>query len=175
MHITATHINYYHICHRKLWLFANGINMEHTSDTVADGKLLHETSYPQRAERYTEIELSVQKDDLQLSGKIDFYDAKGKVIHETKRSDKMEEAHEWQVKYYIWLLSLNGVEGATAILEYPKLRSTKQIYITEQDKKYLQALVSTINICAESEDCPPKINAGICKKCSYYELCYIAE
>lgn len=25
MHLTATHINYFHICHRKLWLFANGI------------------------------------------------------------------------------------------------------------------------------------------------------
>jgi len=49
MNITATHINYYHICHRKLWLFSNGINMEHTSEIVADGKLLHETSYPQRA------------------------------------------------------------------------------------------------------------------------------
>ena len=58
MHLTATHINYYHICQRKLWLFANGINMEHTSDTVYDGKLLHETSYPQRAVKYTEIDLS---------------------------------------------------------------------------------------------------------------------
>lgn len=36
MHLTATHINYYHICHRKLWLFVNGINMEHNSETVAD-------------------------------------------------------------------------------------------------------------------------------------------
>ena len=31
---TGTHFNYYHICYRKLWLFANGINMEHVSDTV---------------------------------------------------------------------------------------------------------------------------------------------
>ncbi|MBK8519000.1 MAG: Dna2/Cas4 domain-containing protein [Saprospiraceae bacterium] len=28
MTITATHINYFHICHEKLWLFANGINIE---------------------------------------------------------------------------------------------------------------------------------------------------
>ncbi len=73
MFLTATHINYYHICHRKLWLFANGITMEHTSDTVYDGKLLHETSYPQRAEKHTEIDLSALTDDgIQLSGKIDF-------------------------------------------------------------------------------------------------------
>ena len=31
--------------------------MEHNSETVADGKLLYETSYPQRAEKYSEIEM----------------------------------------------------------------------------------------------------------------------
>ena len=35
MNITGTHFNYYQICHRKLWLFSNGIQMEHTSDLVA--------------------------------------------------------------------------------------------------------------------------------------------
>jgi len=35
MNLTATHINYYMVCKRKLWLFSNGINMEHTSDAIA--------------------------------------------------------------------------------------------------------------------------------------------
>lgn len=52
---TGTHFNYYQLCHRKLWLFANGINMEHTSDTVYDGKLIHESCYPQRSERMEEV------------------------------------------------------------------------------------------------------------------------
>lgn len=55
--ITGTHIAYYHVCHRKLWLFANGINMEHTSDAVSEGKLIGETSYRGRAEKFTEIEI----------------------------------------------------------------------------------------------------------------------
>jgi len=65
--------------------------MEHTSDLVYEGKLIHETSYPQRSERYEELEI----DGI----KIDFYDARNKVIHEIKKSDKIEEAHEWQLKY----------------------------------------------------------------------------
>lgn len=118
MHLTATHINYYHICHRKLWLFANGINMEQTSNVVADGKLLHETSYPQRAEKYSEIELSSSfGGGWEGTGKIDFYDATNKVIHELKRSDKMETAHEWQLKYYLLLLEQNGVDGVTGRIE----------------------------------------------------------
>lgn len=92
MHPTGTHFNYYQVCKRKLWLFANGINMEHTSDLVYDGKLIQGTSYPQRSERYEELEM----DGI----KIDYYDARNKVIHEIKRSDKVERAHEWQVKYY---------------------------------------------------------------------------
>ena len=49
---TGTHFKNYQLCRRKLWLFVNGINVEHTSDAVYDGKLIHEGSYPQRPERY---------------------------------------------------------------------------------------------------------------------------
>ena len=49
--------------------------MEHTSEVVADGKLLHESSYPQRAEKYREIDLSfILNSKIDLFGKIDFYD-----------------------------------------------------------------------------------------------------
>jgi CRISPR-associated exonuclease Cas4 len=164
MHPNATHINYYHICHRKLWLFVNGINMEHSSEVVSDGKLLHETSYPQRAEKYSEIEID--------GSKIDFYDAKKKVIHELKRSDKMEEAHEWQLKYYIMLLEQNGVAGVTGILEYPKLKETKTIALSEADKVYLRLVMGKVQEIADSEKCPPLLHAKICKSCSYYDFCY---
>lgn len=150
--------------------------MEHTSETVAEGKLLHESSYPQRAEKYREIDLSFTLNNkMDLFGKIDFYDAREKVIHEIKRSEKMEEAHEWQVKFYIYLLELNGIEGSTAILEYPKLRITKEVSLSFVDKEYLKLMFVKIAELMESETCPPRINSKICKSCSYYELCYIEE
>lgn len=165
--LTATHINYFHICHRKLWLFANGINMEHTSDTVAEGKLIGETTYPQRPAKYTELEIG--------GSKIDFYDAKNKVVHEIKKSDKVEAAHEWQVKYYLWLLLQHGIEGATGILEYPKLRITKEVQLTSEEIEYLRTVVDQIEKLIHKEICPPVIRAKICKRCSYYELCYVRE
>ncbi|HVT84430.1 MAG TPA: CRISPR-associated protein Cas4 [Chitinophagaceae bacterium] len=163
--LTATHINYFHICHRKLWLFANSITMEHTSDTVAEGKLIGETTYPQRPEKYTEIEIG--------GSKIDFYDAKNKIIHEIKKSDKAEEAHEWQVKYYIWLLERNGIENVKGIIEYPKLRQTKEVDLAAEERNYLQQTVQQIETLIENESCPPRINSRICKKCSYYDFCYV--
>jgi CRISPR-associated exonuclease Cas4 len=149
--------------------------MEHTSDTVYDGKLLHETSYPQRNEKHSELNIEADYNGSRLFGKIDFYDARQKIIHETKRSDKVEKAHEWQVKFYLWLLKLNGIENATAILEYPLLRHTDSLELTDSDIAYLERVVHEIILLKESEQCPPVINAKICKSCSYYELCYVNE
>jgi CRISPR-associated exonuclease Cas4 len=167
MHITATHINYYFICHRKLWLFINGITMEHTSGSVADGKLLHETSYPHRSEKYSELELG--------GSKIDFYDAKNKVIHEIKRGKSMEAAHEWQIKYYLYLLNEIGIVDARGILEYPMLRETKEISFSSDDYLEIKSLVANIKTLAQHENCPTKIKITFCKTCSYYDFCWISE
>lgn len=165
--MTGTQFNYYQVCHRKLWLFSNGINMEHTSDLVYEGKLIHETAYPQRAERYEE---------LQIDGiKLDYYDARNKVIHEIKKSDKVEQAHEWQLKYYIYVLEKNGIEGVTGILEYPTMRQTDQVFLTDADRKRIKEIEIAICSIVESENCPPVINSKICKQCSYYEFCYVNE
>jgi CRISPR-associated exonuclease Cas4 len=175
MHINATLINLYHVCPRECWLHANGINMEHTSDTVYDGKLLHETSYMDRARKYNEIDVTAKFKDVDLFGKIDFYDAREKVIHETKRSDKVETAHEWQVKFYMWLLLLNGINEVTAILEYPQLRQTTQLELNDNDIRYLESVVMEIISLKEEDNCPPVIHKPICKNCSYFELCYVGE
>jgi len=165
--MTGTHFNYYQVCKRKLWLFANGINMEHTSDLVYEGKLIHETSYPQRSERYEELEIE--------GIKLDYYDARNRVIHEIKKSDKVELAHEWQLKYYIYVLEKNGVEGVTGILEYPTLRQTDKVVLTNPDRERIREMEEDIVRIVEAENCPPVINAKICKQCSYYEFCYVNE
>jgi CRISPR-associated exonuclease Cas4 len=41
MQITGTHFNYYMICYRKLWLFANGKNMEHNIGLLHEGAKQH--------------------------------------------------------------------------------------------------------------------------------------
>lgn len=165
--MTGTQFNYYQICHRKLWLFSNGINMEHTSDLVYEGKLIHETTYPQRSERYEELEIE--------GIKIDFYDARNKVIHEIKKSDKIEVAHEWQLKYYIYVLERQGVEGVTGLLEYPTMRHTAKVELTEADRQYIIRTEKEIEALIKANECPPAINSKICNNCSYYEFCYASE
>lgn len=167
MQITATHINLYHVCKRELWLHANEIRFEHTSELVFEGKLVQETTYPQRPERFEEVEID--------GVKIDFYDAKNKIIHEIKKSDKVEEAHEWQVKYYIFILEKNGIDNVSGILEYPLLRRTNKVFLSSIDKEKISEIITEIQKIIESEKCPDTINSKICKSCSYYEFCYVEE
>ncbi|MBU3836803.1 MAG: CRISPR-associated protein Cas4 [Candidatus Phocaeicola faecigallinarum] len=167
MKITGTHFNYYQICKRKLWLFANSINFEHTSDHVYEGRLIHEDSYPQRSSKYEEIEM----DGI----KVDFYDSKNKIIHEIKKSNKVELAHEWQLKYYIYVFEKHGITDVSGVLEYPTLRKTKEVFLSELDMAAIEDMKSGINQVISSDECPPLQKKGICKNCSYYEFCYSRE
>lgn len=167
MNITGTHIAYLHTCHRKLWLFANGIQMEHTSDIVAEGKLIGETSYQDRSVKYTELEI----DGI----KIDFYDAKNKVIHEVKKSDKVEHPHFAQVKYYLYVLTINGITEASAIIEYPKLRQRQVGEWETDDLQTVEEWITHAKQVIHQSNCPDLIKKLICKKCSYYDFCYATE
>ena len=165
MNPTGTHFNYYQVCKRKLWLFANGINMEHTSELVKEGKFIHEESYPQRSEKYEEVEVD--------GVKVDFYDAKNKVIHEIKKSDRIEKAHEWQLKFYLYVFEKHGISGVSGVLEYPTMRQTEKVELTDDDRRKIDKICSEIGTICESDDCPPIVKKGFCKNCSYYDLCFV--
>jgi CRISPR-associated exonuclease Cas4 len=168
MQITGTHFNYYLICHRKLWLFANGIEMEQNHEHVLDGKLLHETAYSDRAKKFREVEL----DGI----KLDFYDPAEKVIHEIKRSNKVEQAHRWQVKYYIYRLKQSGVEGVTGLLEYPTLRQTEIVTLSQEEQQQISTMEKNIIEIINRPEAPALIKQkSFCRKCAYFDFCYSAE
>lgn len=166
MYITGTHFNYYLICHRKLWLFANGINMEHTSEAVYEGKLIHETSYSQRSDRFKEISIE--------GIRIDWFDTKNNVVHEIKKSDKREVAHIWQVKYYLYILEKNGIQ-ATGLLEYPKLRKTEEVLLAGPDRKFIEESLKDIETITTQEQSPDRLPLNKCRGCSYFDFCYAGE
>lgn len=168
MLFTATIVAYFHTCKRKMYLHHHGIRMEHTSDVVYEGKLIGESTYPDRAAKNTQLEL----DGI----KIDYYDAKTNTVHETKKSDKMEQAHLAQVRYYLYVLHRNGIEGARGIIEYPTLRQRQQLeFDPEQDIPLIEGWLSDIEQILAQEECPPVINKSICKNCSYYDYCYVDD
>lgn len=167
MNITGTLINLYHVCKRELWLHANGIRMEHTSDVVTEGKLVHETAYLQRTAKYEEVKIG--------GSVIDYYDSKAKVIHEIKKSSSKEDAYVWQVKFYIYLFEKEGVDGVVGVLEYPLLRETQQVILEDSDREVLKNMFLEIENVIENDTCPERLPKRKCGQCSYFEFCYSGE
>lgn len=172
--VTGTHINYYYVCKRKLWLFSRGLQMEHTSDTVLLGKLIDENSYA-REDKGIDIDGVINIDwiDLPVPKSRNQAGTKTGVIHEVKKSNSVEKAHEMQVLYYIWYLKQKGVEGITGEIDYPVLKQKTKVELTsEKETELLKTLKEIEQIVGQSEP-PPRINKKFCKTCSYFELCWV--
>ena len=162
MHIlTIFHLDL--ICRRKLWFFSQQIQCEQESELVALGKLIHEASYAD------------EKKEFEFEGiKVDWLDLKNKVIHEVKKSDKVDEAHIWQLKYYLYYFKINNLGDFTGEINYPKLRKTEKITLNDDDIIYIQKVEKEINEIIANEQAPKENKVmKICKNCSYYELCWI--
>lgn len=160
--ITGVMVYYYFICKRKLWYFKNDVNMEHNSELVGIGKLIDENSYGREKK-------SILIDEMI---NIDFL-KDWKIIHEVKKSKKLDEAGKWQLKYYIWILRNKGVDIEKGIIDYPKLRKREEIYLTHLEENELMGVLENIKEIINMNLPPPTINKPFCKKCAYYELCYI--
>lgn len=166
-HVTGTLISYYFYCKRRVWLHANDIRYENTSDDVTMGRLIEDSSYMQRNCNYEQIEL----DGI----KIDFYDHRNKIIHEIKKSSKYEETHLWQLRYYIYILKKKGITGVSGILEYPSERQKTEVSLTENEIQEIENLCQIIKNIIENNVCPPPNKNAKCKNCSYFEFCYSSE
>ena len=159
---TGTQVNYSLVCPRKLWLFSKDLDMEHTSEYVELGRFIHESSF-------TRHEKEILIDRI----KIDFSGHDG-IVHEIKKSDAVEEAHTFQVLYYLYYLKhAKGLENITGRIHYPKLRHTLDIELTAEREAQLQEILTKIDAILASDQPPPRLEKiSFCKKCSYYELCY---
>lgn len=155
-------INYYFICKRKLWYFSKDINMEQNSELVEMGKLIDENSYDREKK-------SILIDEMI---NIDFL-KDWKIIHEVKKSRKLDNAGKWQLKYYIWVLRSKGVDIEKGILDYPLLRKREEVFLDKDEEKELIEVIENVKEILNMNLPPETINKAFCKSCAYYELCYI--
>ena len=160
--VTGVMVYYYFICKRKLWFFSNNLNMESSSELVGIGKLVDETSYGRESKSIL-IDESINIDFLK----------DWKIVHEVKKSRKMDEASKWQLKYYMWVLKNKGVEIEKGILDYPLLRKREEIFLDAKDEQELEIVIEDIKKIISSKLPLDTLNKGVCNKCAYYEFCYI--
>lgn len=160
--ITGLMVYYYFICERKLWYFINEINMEQNNELVSIGKILDETTYT-REKKNIMIDNTIN---------IDFI-KNGAILHEVKKTKSIEQAGIWQVKYYMYYLEKRGIQNIKAKIDFPLLRETKEIKLEQSDREILDNVIKNIEGIAKKEIPPKVIDSKICKKCAYFDLCYV--
>lgn len=160
--ISGTMFYYYFVCKRKLWLFSNGIQLENENEDVKIGKLIDENSYS-RELKHVLIDETVN---------IDFI-KEWKILHEVKKQKSIEEAGIWQLKYYIYFLRKRGINIESGILDYPKLKKREIVTLSKEDETKIEKILEGIGEILKLKEPPDIEKTKICKKCAYYEYCYI--
>ena len=162
--ITGTLISYYFICKTKLWLHANRINLEDNSEDVRIGKILHDIN--EEKNKNTEISIDNVKIDKLTK----------EYLVEVKKSDSDVEAVKWQVLLYLYKLKSKGVERKGKIEFIEKNRQKKKIHyveLSDENEKELLKVLHDINALINQDKPPPPILEKKCKKCAYYEYCFV--
>lgn len=155
MNPTATHINYFFTCKRKLWLFSRKIACEQESDLVKIGKIYHEDFEKEN------IEIENIKIDRLKDGKV----------FEFKKRNTAQEAAKYQVLYYLYKLREKGI-STTGIIKYKENNRIEEVELTNENEEILKKSIEEIKqICSLNNPRQAK-KIKYCKNCSYYELCF---
>ena len=162
MKINGTLINYYFHCKRQCYLCGNRINLEDNSEDVAIGKVLHEIKHDSEN---TEIKI-----DNVFVDKIT-----EKYVIEMKKSDADVEASKMQLLYYLKVLKEKGIErdGKLVFLEKNKTEKVDIIKLDENILNLIENCEQEILKLLENNVVPPIEKTKGCKRCAYYEYCYL--
>ena len=163
MKVNGTLMNYYIHCPRQCYLHAHRLNLENHSEDVKIGTALHESKYLNDENAEIAIE-NIRLDKLTKD-----------YLTEIKKSDADVEASRWQLIFYLYKLKEKGIErkGKLEFIQKNKEKKTVIIELDEQLETELLIKVNEIEKLLKSEQVPGVIEKKHCKKCAYYEYCYI--
>lgn len=169
-------VGYHLVCPRKAWLSMRGLWMEQESEAVAMGRLLDQTSYKRRR-RPALIEAEAP-DGTPLVAKLDGVNLREGVLHEVKKGRSCEDAHVWQLRFYLWVLRLADVLRAdgqplTGQLDYPALRRTEPVRLEAEHEAHLETLVAELAALSRADEPPERHpRRAFCRRCAFEDLCY---
>lgn len=164
MRVNGTLINYYFHCRRQCYLHGNRLNLEDNSENVKIGKAIHE----EKKSKSKNSEISI--DNIRIDKLTKDY------LIEIKKSDADVEACRWQLLYYLKVLKDKGIERKGKLEFIEKNKGNNKILYFELNDELLEELekyINEIKVLIESDEIPKTLNKPKCKKCAYYEYCYI--
>ena len=163
MKVNGTLINYYFHCKRQCWLHGNRINMEDNSEDVKIGKAIHTI----KAKKNKSAEISIE--NIKIDKLTRDY------LTEIKKSDADIEAAKWQLMLYLKILKDKGIErkGKLEFVEKNKSKNTIIVELNDENISELEETIKKIEELISEPKAPEVIPENKCKKCAYFEYCYI--
>jgi len=95
---------------------------------------------------------------------------------EIKKSDSDPEAVKWQVLLYLYKLKQKGVVRKGKIEFIEKKKQSKKVHYVELDEANEKELLEVLSAIGDLIDLPvppEPVFEKHCKKCAYYEYCFI--
>lgn len=145
-------------------MHGNRLNLEDNSELVQIGKAIHEV----KAQDRENAEIVI--DNIRLDRLTAEY------LTEIKKSDSDVEACKWQLYYYLKVLKDKGIirKGKLEFEEKNKTgRATVILTLGEDEEKQLEHIQAQIEELLQMDEVPPAEESSRCKKCAYYEYCFI--
>ena len=162
MTITGVMIQYYVICKRELWFFANQINMNYNNDDIDIGKYIHKKSY------------SRENKEIQFDNMVFDYvkDEDGLTIFEVKKSSNLPIGAKYQLYFYLYSMKKIGAD-LKGVLVYPKERKREHLVLSDDVIEKLDNIIEDIPKIVNLNKPPKAEKKPYCKNCSFFELCMV--
>ena len=172
-YVTGTIYSYSFLCMRKVWLSYHNLSFEGENELVQIGKFIDENTYTNQKHNFM-IDNKVNIDFLKMiDNKVNIDFLKDNIVHEVKKSDKEKQMAINQIKYYLFILKQHGFDNIKGELNIPSKRYKEEVLLEEGDDKKILERLEIINQTLSEKNIPETINKSSCKKCAYYEFCYI--
>jgi CRISPR-associated exonuclease Cas4 len=86
----------------------------------------------------------------------------------------MSKADRMQLLYYLYYLKQKGLEKKGKV-NYVKEKKVEEVELTAENETEIEKVLEEINEIVNNNRVPEVRDLSYCKKCAYYELCYIEE
>ncbi|AXF58011.1 CRISPR-associated protein Cas4 [Salicibibacter kimchii] len=162
MDVTGTHIWYYFICKREVWLLIHNIAADQDDENIDLGRFINEHTYKRN-----------KREILIGNIKVDRVRKEGDqlIIGEVKKSSRYLESARYQLLFYLQTLRKMGINASGELL-FPEEKKTETINLDNESDQRLNAAVEDIRKIARQPIPPAPKKINFCQKCAYREYCW---
>jgi len=163
--VTGTHIWYYFVCKREVWLMFHSIAADQDDENMDIGRFISENTYTRNKQ---EVSIgNIKIDRLRKEGQQ-------LIVGEVKKSSRYLKSARFQLLHYLDNLRKMGINAKGELL-FPEERKKEIVEWTQESIEELEKAIKAIKEIAILSVPPKPEKITFCRKCAYREYCWAGE